>query len=150
MKLTNMVIGLVAFSVMVSMFFLATADILKQNEIEGFETFEALGGEYYGLSKEMANKDSNIRSIQEASQAGAGVETDEPDVSALKGALSGGKLAINFYTNFQNIINNATGDINTGEQAFIHPNIKNGILAAVSIILIFIVLHFLWRFKTET
>ena len=156
MKLTNMVIGLVAFSVMVSMFFLLAGDILKQNFYEldstdtRYETYEALGGEYYGLSQEIANEDSNIRSIQEASQAGAGVETDEPDVSALKGALSGGKLAINFYTNFQNIINNATGDINTGGQAFIHPNIKNGILAAVSIILIFIVLHFIWRFKTET
>ncbi len=156
MKLTNMVIGLVAFSVLVSMFFLLAGDILKQNFYKldstdtRYETYETLGGEYYGLSTKVSNKDSNIRAIQEASQAGAGVETDEPDVSALKGALSGGKLAINFYTNFQNIINNATGDINTGEQVYLHPNIKNGILAAVSIILIFIVLHFVWRFKTET
>ncbi len=150
MKLTNMVIGLVAFSVMVSMFFLTAADILEKNSIEGYETFEALGGDYYGLSTEVSNKDSTIRDIQEASQGGAGVETDEPDISALKGALSGGKLAVNFYTNFQNIINNATGDINTEGQTYLHPNIKNGILAVVGIILIFIVLHFIWRFKTET
>ena len=159
MKLTNMVVGLVAFSVIVSMFFLTAADILEKNFYDfnntdtRHQTFEALGGEYYGLSTDVSDKGSTIKDIEEASQAGAGVKTDEPDVSALKGALSGGKLAINFYTNFQNIINNATADINQDMgvgDTYIHPNIKNGILAAVSIILIFIVLHFVWRFKTET
>ena len=135
-KLTNMVVGLVLFSVVVSMFFLTVADILRRNNIEGYETFEELGGKYYGSSKEVTDADSNLRDIQEASQLGAGATTDEPDVSALQGALSGGKLAINFITNFENIMNNATGDVNDEGETYIHPNIKNGVLAIVSIIIV--------------
>lgn len=150
MKLTNMVIGLVAFSVIVSMFFLATADILRQNDIEGYETFEALGGQYYDYSEEVHGEDSTIRDIKSATQLGSGVEADEPDVSILKGALSAAKMPINFYTNFKNIINNATSDINTEGQTYIHPNITNGIIAGILIILVFIVLHFVWRSKLET
>lgn len=155
MKLTNMVIGLIAFSVIVSMFFLLAGDILYQNEIEEYEgfsweTFNTLGGNYKSFQTGITDKDSTIRDMEDAAQSGEGVETDEPDVSALKGTLSAAKMTVNFYSNFENIINNATADINTEGQTYIHPIIKNGILAAILIILIFILIHFIWRFKTET
>ena len=150
MKLTNMVIGLVAFSVIVSMFFLTAGDILRQNEIAGYETFDALGGSYDDYSGKITDKDSNIRDMEEASQSGEGVQTDEPDVSAYKGTLSAAKMTVNFYTNFEHIINNATADVNTEGETYIHPTIISGIKAAILIILVFILIHFIWRFKTET
>lgn len=149
MKLVNMVLGLIGFSVFCSMLFLTAGDILKQNNIEGYETFNTLGGEYEGFAKPITNEDSTIRDMEDAAQAGEGVGTDEPDVSALKGTLSAAKMTVNFYTNFENIINNATTDINTEGETYVHPTITNGIKAAILVVLVLISIHFIWRFKTE-
>ena len=150
MKLVTMLIGLVMFSIVTSMFFLTAGDILKQNDIEGYETFNELGGDYYSLSGEISDEDSTIRDMEDAAQSGEGVDTDEPDVSALTGTLSAAKMTVNFYTNFQNIINNATSDVNTDGETYIHPNIINGVKVIILMTLVIILIAFIWRFKPET
>ena len=150
MKLTNLIIGFIVFSLVVSLMFGAAYDILHAEGTDGADDFKALSGEYYTLTKEMADEESVTRDITEQEQVGAGVKTDEPEITAYKGALSGGKMAINFFANFENIIHNASGDASSGGENYIDSKITNGIKFVIIVILAFALLHFIWRFKMET
>lgn len=148
MKLFNLIIGFVIFSIVVSMMFAATGDILERNKGSGADDFNSLAGEYNSFTNQIDNSDSTARGI--ISQSEQGVATSETeDVNAIKGALSGGRLSINFFVNFEDIIHNATVDINTG-QSYIDNRIIGGVLALIVIFLAFAILHFIWRSKTET
>ncbi len=148
MKLVNVVFGFVIFSIVVSMMFAATGDILSQNDVSGADDFNKLAGEYESFTKQIDNKDSTARGIISQTQQKPS-ESEESDINALKGAISGGKLSTNFFINFQDIIHNATGDVNTG-QSYIDNRIIGGILALIVIFVAFVVLHFIRGFKTET
>ena len=149
MKLTNLIIGFIVFSLVLSLMFATAGDILEKNSIDGFEDFNQLAGEYEEMSGEMTEKDSTIRDIDEATKIGA-AESENIDVRILKGAVSGGRLSTNFITNFENIIHNATGDANIGGQTYIDRRIVNGVIFIIIVIVVLAILHFLRGFKTET
>lgn len=148
MKLVNVVFGFVIFSIVVSMMFAATSDILKQNDASGSDDFDKLSGEYETFTKGIDDKSSTSRGIIDLTQSKPS-ESEESDINAFRGAISGGKLATNFFINFENIINNATGDVNTG-QNYIDNRIIGGVLALIVIFISFAILHFIRGFKTET
>ena len=148
MKAVNIVIGFVVFSIVLSMMFAATSDMMDGEGVDGANTFNELSGDYNTLTNELSGKDSTTRDIEEQLDIGeAGGETS--DITLLTGALSSGRLIKNYIGNFDNIIHNATGDANTGA-VYIDSRITGGIIAIIIIIFIFIIMHFIRGFKTET
>lgn len=148
MKLVSLIFGFVIFSVVLSMMFASVGDILDKNNSSDAATFTALSGEYEDFTRKIKDDGSTTRNIIDQSKQGAAT-SETTDVTLLSGALSGGKLTTNFFVNFDNILNNATGDINKGE-AYIDNRIVGGILALIVVFLAFVALHFLRGFKTET
>ncbi len=148
MKAVNIVIGFVVFSIVLSMMFAATFDVMNDGGVEGADTFNQLSGQYKGYGEEFDKSDSTSRNIIGATEQGA-ADSETKDVNILVGALSGGRQVVNFFSNFDDIVHNATGEVNQG-QSYIDPRITRGFLAVVMIILAFVVLHFIRGFKTET
>ena len=148
MKAVNIVIGFVMFSIVLSMMFAATSDIMDREGVEGSDTFNELSGNYDSFGNQFGSSDSTARGIIGATEQGA-ADSETKDVNILVGALSGGRQVVNFFSNFDNIVSNATGEVNQGE-AYIDPRITRGFLAGIMIVLAFVVLHFVRGFKTET
>ena len=147
MKLISMVIGFLVFSLVATMMFATTHDIMNNNgNVAGTEEFQTLAGDYDDLTGAFGDSSGTARQIENLSKSGAAQAT-EPDVSAFKGALAGGKMSVNFLTNFQNIINTVSGDVGAG---YVDQRIINGILAIIGIFLIFVVVQFIRAFKMET
>lgn len=151
MKAINVIIGFTMFSIVVSMMFAASGTILTKNDGKDAATFNSLSGQYDGYSSGFKKDGGVARDIDDASKQGSS-GSDTPDVTLLSGALSGGRLVTNFYTNFDNIITNTTNEIGGDKRgyAYIDQRITNGILAIVFLFLVFVVIHFLRGFKTET
>ena len=153
MKLTNLVIGFVIFSMVLSLMFASADNILDKNDIvlQDGTDFGALAGDYEGLSEQMSDKASTTRDVSDATKLGK-TDKDDTDVSILKGAVAGGGLSLNLITNFEGIVSNATADVNQegGTGVLIDPRIRNGILAIIVITVIFAIIHYLRGFKTET
>ena len=149
MKLANLLFGFLIFSLVLSLMFAATGDILSKNDIDGADDFNALAGEYEGLTNSIASKDSTARGIEGVTKTGA-ADSETTDVSILKGAVSGGRLSFNFFTNFEGIIQNATEDTRSGGAVYIDRRITNGLIFLIIIFLTLALLHFFRGFKTET
>ena len=60
--------------------------------------------------------------------------------------MSGGRLATNFYANFNEIAQKVTAD----SSIYIDPRITAAIVALIGVFIILITLHFIRGFKTET
>ena len=148
MKAINVVLGFVIFSIIISMMFAAASNIMGENNVEGSDDFDKLSGEYNSFTSGMGDEDSTAREIIGQTKQGE-ASSDTSDVSLITGALSGGRLVTNFFTNFENIVHNATGDANEGE-AFVDDRIIGAILAIIVIFIAFVILHFIRGFKTET
>ena len=148
MKAVNLVFGFVIFSIVLSMMFAATSDIMTENSADGAGDFDALSGEYEGFTEEFGDDKGTARGIIDAGKQGD-VEGEDVDINIVSGALSGGRLAVNFISNFENIIHNATGDVNTGE-SYIDDRIIGVVIILIVIFLAFVLIHFARGFKTET
>jgi|TARA_Y100000310_G_scaffold229236_1_gene231657 hypothetical protein len=155
MKLATLLIGFVIFSMTLALMFAATQDILDKNKIvlsDGQNTFGELAGDYEELAGNVADQDSTTRDLSEASKQGV-VDSEDRVVQIQKGAITGGRLSINFLTNFESIMNNATGDANklsSGGQSYIDNRVIDGIGFILLIILVLAIAHFIRGFKTET
>ena len=149
MKLANLLFGFLIFSIVLSLFFAATGDIMELNKVAGFENFQALSVEYEGLAGQMVDEDSTTRGIVDLTKSGA-ADSDEKDITILKGAVSGGRLAFNFLTNMEGIVNNATEDVRGDCESYIDRRITNGLIFLILIFLSLALLHFARGFKIET
>ncbi len=149
MKAVNVVLGFILFAVISSLMFGMTFELMNQEKVEGASDFQNLAGEYEQFSEDIGGEDSTARGILDQTKQGA-AESEDKDTSLLKGAVSGGRLVGNFYGNFENIVHNATGNINQGGSTFVDQRLIRGILIMLMVFLVFVVLHFLRGFKTET
>ena len=146
-KLTTILIGLVIFSIFTTIMFGSVASILNSNP--GPKTsaeWTALSGGYEQFGKDVSTqKNSTLRQIKGLTDQGPASSVDE-SIFFVKGAISGGRLSGNFFTNFEDVTNKVSGDTVT----YINPKIFNAIEFVFSILIILIVLHFIRGFKTET
>lgn len=148
MKAVNIVLGFLVFSIVVSMMFAFTSEMLTSEQPKAADEFNALAGDYKSFANEFDEKGSTTREMQDAALGDTAVGTDEPDVASYKGVFSGVKLAINFFVDFEHIVHNATGDAN--DDGYIDKRITNGIIAVFFIIIAFVIIHFIRAFKMET
>ncbi len=145
MKLSNFVFGLIIFSIVTTIMFGAVQSMLTENRIGGAEEWAELSGNYSSnIGKISTKSDSTSRAILGQTEQGvAGSETQ--DVTLLTGAVSGGRLTFNFFTNFNDVANKVRGDTDT----FVDPRIWGAIIALALVFLLLVGLHFLRGFKTE-
>ena len=148
MKLVNFIFGMVIFSIVATMMFAAVQSIIIKNNYEGADEWEELSGEYGEFIGEVgSNKNSTIRQVQDQTGFGAATSEDK-DTSLIKGAISGGRLSFNFFTNFDDVINKVNADTTKGA-SIIDDRIIGALTALVVLFLALVVLHFLRGFKTE-
>ncbi len=147
-KAVNIVLGFAGFSIVVTMMFAAIGDMMRLNDVEGAEQFDILAGRYEGFSNTESKSNSTARQIIEGTSQGS-VTSEEKANFLVTGAISGGKLAVNFFANFDDIIIAATNDANSGEN-YIDSRLVFGILGLLAIVISFLLIHFLRGFKMET
>ena len=150
-KLVNIIIAFAVFSSVVSMFFLAIADGIEQNEIDNpiaLAQFQILSGEYEVLATQEFGEDSTTRQIVRTTKQGDSGSEDNANF-LVSGALGAGRLTINFFGNFENIVTGAAADAKDGGN-YISPIIINTGIAILLILGAFAVVHFLRGAKTET
>ena len=146
MKISTLVLGFLTFSVVVTIMFSAVQNYLTLNDFEGAEEWESLSVDYGGLSGSIAtDSDSTLRQVEEQTKLG-GVGSKAPDNELITGAISGGRLLTNFYTNFQNVTAKVAGDTET----FVPREIINAVLGILAILVVLSVIFFLRGFKAET
>jgi len=153
MKAVNILIGLVLFSIGLSLMFSLAGDIFKQGKVddETIDVFTSLAIDYEGVSKSQTDDASNIRSIEDAAESGP-ASSEDSSVFLLTGAIQGGRLIIDSVGNFNNIANNVSNTIDKDNpsQNWIDPRIINTIMAIFAIFIIIISIQFLRGFKFET
>ena len=147
-KAFNVVLGFIIFSLVLSMFFAAIAETMALNNVEGAETFAALSGQYEGFSTQEQLPNSTTRQILDGTKIGTAT-SEETTNFLVSGSLSGGRLSLNFFKGFDDIITITTTNANTGE-SYIDSRIIKGILVILTVLSAFILLHFLRGAKTET
>ncbi len=147
-KAVNLVLGITGFSLVLTMMFAAVGDMMRLNNIEGSTQFDSLAGEYEGFANTEAKSNSTARQIIGGTSQGS-VTSEEKANFLVTGAISGGKLAVNFFTNFDDIIIAATNDANSGEN-YIDSRLVFGMLGLLAIVLSFLLIIFLRGFKMET
>ena len=147
MKLTNIILGFVIFSIVLSAMFFITYEILDEENVDDASNFQGLSGEYEDFAGTFRRDDGTMRDVHdELEQSEA--SSEERDISIVGGAISGGLTIFNVITNFENIVHNATGE---GESAdYVDHRIIDGIIIVLGVIIIMVGLHYLRGFKTET
>ena len=146
MKLASFLFGIAIFSIVTTMMFSAVQTMLSDNKVGDPSEWKELAGEYEKFSSGIStDKNGTLRNIQRQSELGK-VGKDDPSTFLVTGAISGGKLTTNFYTNFKQVMEKISVD--TTE--YIDNRIIAVILALASIFLVLVALHFLRGFKTET
>ena len=150
MKLANFIFGMVIFSIVTTMMFGAVQTMLEDNPSTSKEPgdWEELSGSYGEFVKDAATyENSTTRAILDQTELGeAGTETQ--DVTLLSGAISGGRMSFNIFTNFDAIISKVS-TTSEGTAAYIDSRIIGAIVALVIVFLALVVLHFIRGFKTE-
>ena len=155
MKVVNILIGLVIFTVGLSLMFSAASSIFDKGKVneETVTLYNDLGGDYKSVTDLQTKKGgSTIRSIGDATESGP-ASSDDQSVFLLTGAIQGGRLIIGSIGNFNNVVNNVTNTINDPKNPganYIDSRITNAILAVFAIFIIIIAIQFLRGFKFET
>ncbi len=146
MKIATLVLGFLTFSLVVTIMFSAVQSYLTLNDFSGAEEWESLSVDYGGLSSSIStDSDSTLRQVDEQTKQGD-VGSKDRDITLITGAVSGGRLLTNFYTNFQNVTAKVAGDTET----FVPREIINAVLGILAVIVILSVIFFLRGFKAET
>ncbi len=146
MKIATLLIGLLTFSVVVTIMFSAVQNYLTLNDFSGADEWETLAGEYDEIIGEsVTDDDSTLRQISGLTKSGE-AESETKDINLITGAISGGKLMTNFFLNFDEVFNKVGGDTNT----YIDGRIIAAAIGIVLIIFVLSVLFFLRGFKAET
>ncbi len=152
MKIVNILIGLIIFSVGLSLMFSLAGDIFKQGKVDDstVNVFTDLAIDYESVSTSQTEENSNIRTIGDATESGP-ASSDDQSVFLLTGAVQGGRLFIDSIGNFNNIVNNVTNTIDDNpDDNFIDPRIRISIMAVFVMFIIIISIQFLRGFKLET
>ncbi len=145
MKLSNFVFGIIIFSIVTTLMFGAVQSMLKENNVGDPDEWAELSANYSSnIGKISTKSDSTSRNILGQTEQGD-VGGEDRDVTLLTGAVSGGRLTFNFFTNFNDVTNKVRGDTDT----FIDPRIWGAIIALALVFLLLVGLHFLRGFKTE-
>ncbi len=146
MKLANFVFGMVIFSIITTMMFAAIQSISNENNVGNADEWETLAGDYNTFTGKIASgSNSTARQIGDQTESGV-ASSEDKDVRIISGALSGGRLATNFYANFNEIVQTVTAD----SSVYIDPRIPAAIVALIGVFLILVALYFLRGFKMET
>ncbi len=149
MKLVNVIFGFVIFSIITSILFGSVGKMMDANNIGGSSTVNDLSGDYEVFYEQIEDSNSTSRKILGQTEQGA-ASSEDVEVSLIEGALSGGRLSINFFLNFNKILSTSIGDLNDDGTAIIDPKIIIGIFALIVVFFAFVIIHFIWRAKTET
>lgn len=149
MKLVNVIFGFVIFSIVTSIMFGSIGFMMVDNDIEGSSTFTDLSDDYEIFYKTINNESSPARASLGQTESGA-ASSEDVEISLIQGALSAGRLSISFFVNFNSILSTAIGDLDGDGEGIIDPKIIVGILALLLIFFAFVIIHFIWRAKTET
>jgi len=146
MKLSTFVFGMILFSVGTTIMFAVVQDTIEKNPSpKDPDEWKELAGSYNVFVEDIGlNANSTTRGIIGQTKQGV-AESETRDVNLITGALSGGRLALNFYANFDKILAKVKGDTNQ----YIDPRIINAILALALVFGALVLLHFLRGFKTE-
>ena len=146
MKLASFIFGIAIFSIATTIMFSAVQSFLAENNVGDPAEWEQLAGEYGKFSSDIStNSNSTLRNIQRQSELGK-VGDEEPSTFLVTGAISGGKLSVNFFRNFEEVMYKVSAD--TG--VYIDFRIIIVIIALAAIFTVLVALHFLRGFKTET
>ena len=147
MELASFVFGIVIFSIVTTMMFAAVQSILTDNKSSKDPAEWAnLAGSYGDFSADVASSaNSTSRGISSQTEQGA-AGSQTTDVTLITGAVSGGRLTTNFYSNFKEIMEKVGGDTVT----YVDPRIIGAIIALSLVFLVLVALHFIRGFKTET
>ena len=146
MKIATLLIGLLTFSVVVTIMFSAVQKYLTLNDFSGADEWETLAGEYSTITGETITDDnSTLRQISGLTKSGEAT-SETKDIRLISGAISGGKLMTNFFFNFDEVFNKVGGDTKT----YIDGRIIAAAIGIILIIVVLSVLFFLRGFKAET
>ncbi len=146
MKISTLLIGLLTFSVVVTIMFSAVQNYLTLNEFGGASEWKTLAGEYDKIAGESVTDDnSTLRQISGLTKSGE-AESETKDINLITGAISGGKLMTNFFLNFDEVFNKVGGDTKT----YVDGRIIAAAIGIVLIIIVLSVIFFLRGFKAET
>lgn len=146
MKLATIVIGMVLFSIVTTMLFGVIQSISEENNVGKASDWEALSGDYNTFTEKIASKpNSTSRLIDDQTKEGIASSEDQ-DVRIISGAIGGGRLAINFYANFNEIAQKITGD----SSSFIDRRITDGIIAIIGVLIVLMIIYFIRGAKIET
>jgi len=149
MKLVSFIFGILLFSIITTIMFSGVQNYLTENQLKDPAEFKQLAGDYEQFIDDTTLK-SNSTGLLIREQVETGVaSSEERDVDIISGAISGGKLTLNFFTNFDDVVNKVRGDTGRG-QDLINPKIFDVVIALAAVFLILVVLHFARGFKTET
>jgi len=152
MKALSILIGLVLFSIGLSLMFSFAGDVFNKHDVDDDGVFSALAVEYEDYSNSQTKDGSDIRNVADAAKQGpASSETE--DVRLLTGAIQGGRLIINSISNFDNIAHNVSNTINKGDNSadnYVDRRIINTAIILVVLIIVIISIQFLRGFKFET
>ena len=146
MKIVTLLIGLLTFSVVMTIMFSAVQNYLTLNEFGGASEWEGLAGDYETIVGESVTDDnSTLRQISSLTKSGE-FASETKDIGLISGAISVGKLMTNFFFNFDEVFNKVGGDTNT----YVDGRIIAAAIGIVLIIIVFSVIFFLRGFKAET
>ena len=142
-----MLIGIILFSIFTTIMFASVASILDSNPgPKDPAEWTALSGGYEQFGKDVSTRtNSTTRQIKSQTDQGP-ASSEAEDIFIVKGALSGGRLSTNFFTNFEDVFNKVGGDTVT----YINPKIIETAGFIIVVLLVLIALHFARGFKTET
>ncbi len=146
MKVANLIIGLVVFSIVTTMMFAYVQNYLQKNNVGDPTEWEELSGNYNQFVTESTTQaNSTLRRISNQTKLGEATST-EKDIRLVSGALGGGRLLINFFLNIDTVANKVQSDTDT----YVDPRIIPAIMAVIAIIILLSIIFFLRGFKAET
>lgn len=149
MKLISFIFGILIFSIVSTVMFASVQNYLAENRLQDPDQWKTLSGDYEKFVDDTALKaNSTSRLIKGQTETGP-ASSEAADVGIISGAISGGRLTLNFFTNFDDVINKVRGDTGKG-QDLINPKLFDVIIALSTVFLILVGLHFARGFKTET
>lgn len=145
MKLSNVIYGFIIFAAVTSILFITTAEIVTDYGIEGADEFTTLEQSYkQDINRLSLDDSSTISDMSEQTQLGE-AGSEEKDITLISGAVSASRGITGYFTFMKNITNKAYADTNT----YVHPIIKNTMLAILMVFIILVVISMLMRMRPE-
>lgn len=144
MKFGDLVIGFIVFSLTVTLMFLVASNMITESGGTDASDFYDISAGYSNETETFRQDGNTVRDILDSTEEGEG-STETSDVTILTGALKGGRLLKNFFTNLFSITNRTKNY--TSE--YIDVRIFYGITAIILVIIGLSILHYARGAKAE-